>query len=190
MATPHNRAANGEIAKTVLMPGDPLRAKWIAETYLTDVQLVSDVRNVYCYTGEYKGVTVSVMASGMGMPSIGIYSYELYKFYDVENIIRIGSAGAYTDKLKVSGPIHSSDVFYHEADANDVLRKMVDAEGLLCVEMESFALFHNAEVLGRNAACLLTISDSLVTGDELDADTRATAFAEMVELALEAAIAV
>ena len=228
MATPHNRAANGEIAKTVLMPGDPLRAKWIAETYLADVQLVSDVRNVYCYTGQYKGVTVSVMAS-----------YELYKFYDVENIIRIGSAGAYTDKLKVldvvladavwsestygqaqsldmknwqypseelnrqikdtalkmnkklvSGPIHSSDVFYHEADANDVLRKMVDEEGLLCVEMESFALFHNAEVLGRNAACLLTISDSLVTGEELDADARATAFAEMVELALEAAIAV
>ena len=239
MATPHNRAANGEIAKTVLMPGDPLRAKWIAETYLADVQLVSYVRNVYCYTGQYKGVTVSVMASGMGMPSIGIYSYELYKFYDVENIIRIGSAGAYTDKLKVldvvladavwsestygqaqsldmknwqypseelnrqikdtalkmnkklvSGPIHSSDVFYHEADANDVLRKMVDEEGLLCVEMESFALFHNAEVLGRNAACLLTISDSLVTGEELDADARATAFAEMVELALEAAIAV
>ena len=173
------------------------------------------------------------------MPSIGIYSYELYKFYDVENIIRIGSAGAYTDKLKVldvvladsvwsestygqaqsldmknwqypsemlnrqikdtaqkmnkklvSGPIHSSDVFYHEADANDVLHKMVDAEGLLCVEMESFALFHNAEILGKNAACLLTISDSLVTGEELDADTRATAFAEMVELALEAAIAV
>ena len=111
MATPHNRAANGEIAKTVLMPGDPLRAKWIAETYLTDVQLVSDVRNVYCYTGQYKGATVSVMASGMGMPSIGIYSYELYKFYDVENIIRIGSAGAYTEKLKVldvvlAGSIH------------------------------------------------------------------------------------
>ena len=157
----------------------------------------------------------------------------------MENIIRIGSAGAYTDKLKVldvvladavwsestygqaqsldmknwqypseelnrqikdtalkmnkklvSGPIHSSDVFYHEADANDVLHKMVDAEGLLCVEMESFALFHNAEILGKNAACLLTISDSLVTGEELDADTRATAFAEMAELALEAAIAV
>lgn len=94
------------------------------------------------------------------------------------------------NKKLVSGPIHSSDVFYHEADANDVLRKMVDEEGLLCVEMESFALFHNAEVLGRNAACLLTISDSLVTGEELDADARATAFAEMVELALEAAIAV
>ena len=101
MATPHNRAANGEIAKTVLMPGDPLRAKWIAETYLADVQLVSDVRNVFCYTGQYKGVTVSVMASGMGMPSIGIYSYELYKFYDVKNIIRVGTAGAYTKDLNL-----------------------------------------------------------------------------------------
>ena len=101
MATPHNRAANGEIAKTVLMPGDPLRAKWIAETYLTDVQLVSDVRNVYCYTGQYKGATVSVMASGMGMPSIGIYSYELFNFYDVDQIIRIGSAGALQDHMKL-----------------------------------------------------------------------------------------
>ena len=101
MATPHNRAANGEIAKTVLMPGDPLRAKWIAETYLADVQLVSDVRNVYCYTGQYKGATVSVMASGMGMPSIGIYSYELFNFYDVDQIIRIGSAGALQDHLKL-----------------------------------------------------------------------------------------
>ena len=83
MATPHNRAANGEIAKTVLMPGDPLRAKWIAETYLADVQLVSDVRNVYCYTGQYKGVTVSVMASGMGMPSIGIRSLFQVRFIPV-----------------------------------------------------------------------------------------------------------
>ena len=93
-------------------------------------------------------------------------------------------------KKLVTGPIHSSDAFYHEADANAVVRNMVDTEGLLCVEMESFALFHNADVLGKKAACLLTISDSLVTGEELDADTRATAFAEMVELALEAAIAV
>ena len=111
MATPHNRAANGEIAKTVLMPGDPLRAKWIAETYLTDVQLVSDVRNVYCYTGQYKGVTVSVMASGMGMPSIGIYSYELYKFYDVENIIRIGTCGSFNENIKLLDVILSSGAY-------------------------------------------------------------------------------
>ena len=236
MATPHNRAANGDIAKTVLMPGDPLRAKWIAGTYLDEVKLVSDVRNVYCYTGLYKGTPVSVMASGMGMPSIGIYSYELYKFYEVENIIRIGSAGAYSEKLRlmdvvladaawsessygqaqnleiaawkypspelnrqilsasealgkklVTGPIHSSDVFYHEADANEVLQQTIRREGLLCVEMESFALFHNAAQLGKKAACLLTISDSLVTGEELDADARATAFSDMVELALTAA---
>ncbi len=237
MATPHNRAANGEIAKTVLMPGDPLRAKWIAETYLDEIRLVSDVRNVYCYTGLYKGKEISVMASGMGMPSIGIYSYELYKFYDVDAIIRIGSAGAYSRELKVmdvvladaawsestygqaqnleldawkypsaelnrqiqttaeslgkrivSGPIHSSDVFYHEADANEILQQTIRREGLLCVEMESFALFHNAAQLGKKAACLLTISDSLVTGEELDADSRATAFSDMVELALAAAI--
>lgn len=111
MATPHNRAANGEIAKTVLMPGDPLRAKWIAETYLADVQLVSDVRNVYCYTGQYKGVTVSVMASGMGMPSIGIYSYELYKFYDVENIIRIGTCGSFNENIKLLDVILSSGAY-------------------------------------------------------------------------------
>ena len=236
MSTPHNRAEKGDISQTVLMPGDPLRAKWIAETYLEDVRLVSDVRNVYCYTGMYKGKKLSVMASGMGMPSMGIYSYELYKFYDVENIIRIGSAGAYTKKLNVmdvvladaawsessygyaqclensvwkypskelnavirttaassgktlqTGPVHSSDVFYHENNASKKLQEMIDKEGLLCVEMESFALFHNAALLGKNAACLLTISDSLVTGEELDATVRQLAFSDMAELALEAA---
>ena len=85
MSTPHNRAEKGDFAKTVLMPGDPLRAKYIAETFLENPKLVNDVRNMFGYTGTYKGVPVSVMASGMGMPSIGIYSYELYKFYDVEN---------------------------------------------------------------------------------------------------------
>ena len=99
--TPHIEAKLGEIAKTVLMPGDPLRAKYIAETYLEDVKLVNKIRNIFAYTGKYKGKEVTVMASGMGMPSIGIYSYELYKFYNVENIIRIGSAGAYTDKLNL-----------------------------------------------------------------------------------------
>ena len=179
------------------------------------------------------------MASGMGMPSMGIYSYELYKFYDVENIIRIGSAGAYTKKLNLmdvvladaawsesaygyaqcledsewkypskelntvilstaekngkslqTGPIHSSDVFYHENNASDKLQEMIDKERLLCVEMESFALFHNAALLGKKAACLLTISDSLVTGEELDAKARQLAFSDMVELALEAALTV
>ena len=99
--TPHIHAKKDEIAKTVLMPGDPLRAKYIADNYLTDVKLVNEVRNIYAYTGKYKGKEITVMASGMGMPSVGIYSYELYKFYDVENIIRIGSAGAYTNDLNL-----------------------------------------------------------------------------------------
>ena len=94
MPTPHNNAQKGDFAKTVLMPGDPLRAKFIAETFLTAPKLVNNVRGVQGYTGTYKGVPVSVMASGMGIPSIGIYSYELYTQYDVENIIRVGSAGA------------------------------------------------------------------------------------------------
>ena len=101
MATPHNEANINEIAKTVLMPGDPLRAKYIAETYLDDYKLVNKVRNIYAYTGKYKGKEVTIMASGMGMPSMGIYSYELFKFYDVDNIIRIGTAGAYTKDLNL-----------------------------------------------------------------------------------------
>ena len=101
MSTPHNRAENGDFAKTVLMPGDPLRAKFIAETFLEDPRLVTDVRGMYGYTGTYQGRPISVMGSGMGMPSIGIYSYELYTQYGVENIIRIGSAGALQDDIKV-----------------------------------------------------------------------------------------
>ena len=101
MPTAHNTANPGEFAKTVLMPGDPLRAKFIAETFLTDAKLVNNVRGIQGYTGTYKGVPVSVMASGMGMPSMGIYSYELFQFYDVDNIIRIGSAGAMTADLKL-----------------------------------------------------------------------------------------
>ena len=101
MATPHISAEKGDFAKTVLMPGDPLRAKFIAETFLEDAVLVNNVRGIQGYTGTYKGTRVSVMASGMGCPSIGIYSHELFNFYDVENIIRVGSAGALTEKLKV-----------------------------------------------------------------------------------------
>ena len=101
MPTPHISALEDAFAKTVLMPGDPLRAQFIAENFLSNPKLVTSVRNVLGYTGSYKGTNVSVMASGMGMPSIGIYSYELFKFYDVENIIRIGSAGSYRDWLKV-----------------------------------------------------------------------------------------
>lgn len=234
MATPHNNAPEGAFAKTVLMPGDPLRAKLIVDTFLEDVKLVTQVRNVFGYTGTYKGKPVSVMASGMGQPSIGIYAYELFKFYDVDNIIRIGSAGSYCDRLNVQdlvlaesaysestfaeaqngtkdhvlypsatlnatiervaeelkipcikAKVHSSDVFYTERDFRDI-RELTGTE---CVEMESFALFHVANVLGKNAACLLTISDSFVTGKALSADERQTTFRKMFEVALEAAIA-
>ena len=224
MSTPHNRAENGDFAKTVLMPGDPLRAKFIAETFLEDPRLVTDVRGMYGYTGTYQGRPISVMGSGMGMPSIGIYSYELYTQYGVENIIRIGSAGSYTDKAKlfdvvlatgaysesnyavtqsgdtddiqtpsaalndalrasakaagiplIEGNIHSSDVFY---------RQLRDEKGCLAVEMESFALFHNARVLGKRAACLLTISDSFVSPEITTAEQRQTSFTAMMKVAL------
>lgn len=237
MATPHNTAPEGAFAKTVLMPGDPLRAKYIAETFLTDPQIVTSVRNVYGYTGTYKGVPVSVMASGMGMPSIGIYSYELYTEYGVENIIRIGSAGSYVARLNVRdvvlaekaysestyalwqggekrdtlfpskkinrvilkkaaelginckmGIVHSSDVFYSQPEMGG-WKAIHDRTLTECVEMESFALFHNANVLGKNAACLLTISDSFVTEANLSAEERQTSFNTMMRLALETAIA-
>ena len=99
MSTPHNQANKGDIAKTVLMPGDPLRAKFLAETYLENVVQFNSVRNMLGYTGEYKGKKVSIMGSGMGMPSIGIYSHELYTQYDVENIIRIGSCGSLKENV-------------------------------------------------------------------------------------------
>lgn len=99
--TPHNQAKLGDIAKTVLMPGDPLRAKFIAEKYLTDVRLVNTVRNMFAYTGKYKGKEVTIMGGGMGQPSVAIYSYELYKFYGVEQIIRIGTCGSYQPEAKV-----------------------------------------------------------------------------------------
>lgn len=231
--TPHIEAkSKEEIAKTVLMPGDPLRAKFIADTFLEDVVQFNGVRNVLGYTGTYKGKRISVMASGMGMPSIGIYSYELYAFYGVENIIRIGSCGGYTadvklydviltkdvwsessyakvqggyekdiiagseelnDKLKTSADrlgipmrverIHSSDVFYRSA--SDGYKKIYEKYGCVAVEMESFALFHNANVLGKKAACLLTVSDNIATNEVTTSDERQNAFTNMMKIALE-----
>ncbi len=235
MSTPHIEAEKGVIAKTVLMPGDPLRAKYIAETYLEDVVKFNNVRNMFGYTGTYKGKRISVMGSGMGMPSVGIYSYELYKFYDVENIIRIGSSGSYSEKLKIydvilvekswsessyanvqagttgidtiypsselnkelqaaakklnipltTCPIHSSDVFYHKDF--EAFYQVRDEHGCLAVEMESFALFHNAKITGKKAACLLTVSDSLITNEVTTAEERQFAFTKMMDIALEAA---
>ncbi|MBU1020176.1 MAG: purine-nucleoside phosphorylase [Firmicutes bacterium] len=231
MSTPHIGAIEGQIAKTVLMPGDPLRAQYIADNYLENVKKFNDVRNMYGFTGTYKGKTISVMGSGMGMASIGIYSYELFKFYDVENIIRIGSCGAYTKDLELydvvlasaawsessyvktqsgkdasitypsevlnkrilevakdlkihvtQGIVHSSDVFYREDFK--VFEQIREQHGCIAVEMESFALFHNAKILNKNAACLLTVSDSLVTAEATSADERQNAFTRMMDIAL------
>lgn len=233
--TPHIEVKEkGIIAKTVLMPGDPLRAKFIAETFLEDVVQFNTVRNVFGYTGTYKGRRISVMASGMGMPSIGIYSFELFKFYDVENIIRIGSCGGYTPDMKlydvvlakdvwsessfaktqngydkdvIEGSsdlnnklidiaktleipmhierVHSSDVFYRENF--DMYKKIYEEHGCVAVEMEAFALFHNANVLGKNAACLLTVSDNLATHELTTSEERQLAFTNMMKIALELA---
>ena len=113
MSTPHNQAQMGEIAETVLMPGDPLRAKFLAETYLEDVKVFNTVRNMLGYTGYYHGKKVSIMGSGMGMPSIGIYAYELYNFYDVKKIIRIGSCGA------IQKDVHLRDIVIAQGACTD-----------------------------------------------------------------------
>ena len=111
MATPHIESKQEDIAPIVLMPGDPLRAKYIAETYLEDAKLINTVRNMFGYTGKYKGKRVTVFASGMGIPSIGIYSYELYKFYNVEQIIRIGTCGSFNKNIKILDVILSSGAY-------------------------------------------------------------------------------
>ena len=111
MSTPHNEANIGDIAKTVVMPGDPLRAKYIAENFLDNYKLVNQVRGMYAYTGTYKEKEITVMAHGMGMPSVGIYTYELFKIYGVENIIRIGSCGGYKPELKLFDIILTENVF-------------------------------------------------------------------------------
>lgn len=233
--TPHNRAKKGEIAKTVLMAGDPLRAKKVADTFLKDAKLVNDVRGMLTYTGTYKGKTLTVMGHGMGMPSIGIYSYELFKFYNVENIIRFGSCGSYNKDIKVSDLIlvdesysHSiyakhmklnvgnsipsnpelvklaeeaakennlkikkvkcycEDNFYNAFSLDELVNEVSNHSDV--VEMESFALYANAMKLNKNALTLLTVSDSLVTHESMDAKDREQSFKDMMLWALELAI--
>ncbi len=237
MSTPHIRAELGDFAKTVLMPGDPLRAQFIAENFLQDVRLVTDVRGMLGYTGTCGGRPISVMGSGMGMPSIGIYSYELYRFYGVENIVRIGSAGSYTERAKlfdvvlaagavsestyarvqcgmegditypseelneklraaarkcgiplIEGNLHSSDVFYRQPSEETPAywERLRDERGCVAVEMESNALFANAKVLGKRAACLVTISDSFVAPEITTAEQRQKSFTDMMKIALSA----
>ncbi len=233
MATPHNNAQKGDFAKTVLMPGDPLRAKFIAETFLAAPKLVNNVRGVQGYTGTYKGTPVSVMASGMGIPSIGIYSYELFTQYGVENIIRVGSAGAMRADMPLGsvmagmgactnsafleqyelggnyapicdfdllmaavesarelgvempvGNLYSSDTFYDAAGRNMRYQKM----GVMAVEMEAAGLYATAAYTGKRALAICSISDNLVTGQELSADERQNTFTNMMKIGLEIAV--
>ena len=232
MATPHNAAAEGAIAQTVLLPGDPLRAKFIAETFLENPVQFNDVRNMFGFTGTYHGKPVSVMGTGMGCPSIGIYTYELIHFYGVKKLIRIGSCGAMRKDLHLGdivmaiaastdsnfahqyqlpgtfsaaasypllrraadaaqahgfpymvGNVLSSDVFYSDVPRTDDWVKM----GILAAEMESFALYCTAARAGVDALAIFSVSDSIVTGEAMDARSRQTSFTNMMQVALETA---
>ena len=179
MPTPHISAKNGDFAKTVLMPGDPLRAKLIAEKYLHNARLVNEVRGMLGYTGNYKGKRVSVMASGMGVPSMGIYSYELYKFYGVayECARSLG--------IKVNaGPVLTSDIFYDDTD--DLLKWQ--RVGVKAVEMECAALYMNAACLGKKALTICTVSDCPLTGESSSSEEREKSFDDMMTLGLECAV--
>ena len=233
--TPHISAKKGDFAETVLLPGDPKRAKFIAENYLDNPVLVNDVRGVQGYTGTYKGKRVSVMATGMGMPAMGIYSYELYSAYDVKNIIRVGSAGSLRkdihikdlvvavgastdsnfqstyglsgtisatasfdllrkadivtkklgfDKKTKFGNVFSSDHFYGDVHTALEWTKI----GALAVEMEAHSLYLTALRLGKDALCICSISDEVLTGVELSSEERQVGFNEMMITALEIAI--
>ncbi|BCB85746.1 purine-nucleoside phosphorylase [Phytohabitans suffuscus] len=232
----HIGAKPGEIAERVLMPGDPLRAKWIAEHYLEDAKCYSTVRNMFGFTGTYQGVRLSVQGSGMGMPSASIYAHELINDYGVNMLIRVGSCGALAESLKLRdvvaaigsatdsnmnrarfdglidyapvadfgllrtavevaerrgvqmrvGPILAADAFY--TDRPDLYDRLADY-GVLAVEMESAALYTIAARFKARALTVLTVSDHIKTGERTTAEERERTFAEMVEIALETAIA-
>lgn len=236
--TPHNEAKLEDISNVVLMPGDPLRAKYIADNFLEDAKLVNTVRNMFGYTGTYKGKKITVFASGMGMPSIGIYSYELYKFYGVDSIIRIGSCGAYNENLDlldtilvdstytegnyayelteeechlmqsnseinsiieatakelnipyIKGNTLCTDCFdYYVNDVNKLIARFPKDLNIIGAEMEAFALFYNAKLLGKKASCLLSVVDSHYKHQEISAEERQTSLNSMIKLALESAI--
>ncbi len=230
----HIAAAKGQIAESILLPGDPLRAKFIAENFLEEPKLYNEIRGMYGYTGRYKGVPVSVQGTGMGMPSMGIYSWELMTEYDVENLIRIGTAGSYHEDVHVrdivfamsastdsayaknfdvpgtyaptasfellmkakdaadrlgitykAGNVLSTDVFYDLRSVTEKWRRM----GTYAVEMESAALYMNAAYNRKNALCIVTISNHMITGEETTAEERQTSFTDMMKIALEAATA-
>lgn len=238
--TPHIQATPEDFGQTVLMPGDPLRAQYVAEHFLKDAKLVNNVRGVQGYTGTYNGVRVSVMASGMGIPSIGIYSYELYSAFGVRNILRIGSAGSIQPHVRVRdlvlaqgactdsnfahqyhlngtfapiasyallhvaaelcakagatyhvGNVLSTDNFYNDDEGVPEALSTVSSwqrMGVTACEMEAAGLYMTAARLQKNALCLCTISDHMLTGEALSADERQTSFRQMMEIALETAV--
>lgn len=235
MATAHIKAKEGEIKKKVLMPGDPMRAKYIAEKFLDDVTLVNDVRGMYAYTGKYKGKELTIFASGMGGASMGIYAYELYHFYQVEEIIRIGTCGSNHPSVKVRnmvigekaytlssfpklffnddrrlfmaskslterlaeqaknqnvlthiGNIITSDVFDVYVD-RDIYMKNYPADlDALAAEMEAAILFAIAAHLQKQAACILTVVDSIYDDEVVSSDDRQKSLDDMIICALEA----
>jgi purine-nucleoside phosphorylase, family 1 (deoD) len=234
--TPHNHAQPGDYAEAVLLPGDPLRAKWIAETFLTDAKLVNSVRNCLGFTGTYKGKRVSVQATGMGQPSLSIYVHELINSYGVKTLIRVGTCGGLNAKVKVrdvilaqaattdsaivkdrfgpynfapiadfgllraaagkaeaaglrfhAGNMLSSDIFYHREPGLDGYGLLPD-HGVIGVEMEAAALYTLAARFGVRALAVCTMTDCLITGEEISAEARQTSLKDMVTLALEVAI--
>ena len=233
MPTAHIESSKNDIANIVLMPGDPKRAKYIADNFLENVKLVNQVRAMTAYTGYYKGKKITIFPSGMGNPSIGIYSYELFKYYDVDTIIRIGTIGGYSKDLKVGDVVLAetsvttsnyaliqngdnrkeinsnmylnntinnvakdnninlfesrvlcSDVFYDNSDYKELESKY----NVVGVEMETFALFHTADMLNKKATALLTISNSFATEEELTSEERERNLNEMIKLALESSL--
>ena len=235
--TVHINSNKEDISDIVLMPGDPLRAKYIADKYLTDVKLVNETRNMLAYTGYYKDKKVTVFPSGMGIPSMGIYAYELYKFYDVKRIIRIGTCGGLKENQKLfdiilatsaystssfaklfsgsnkkdinssmgltnhiekvaknnnislhKGRIMTSEVFDVYVDYNKFIKNFPQDKEYIASEMEAFALFHLANVLNKEAACLLTVVDSKFDKRVVTSEERATSLDKMIYLALESII--
>jgi purine-nucleoside phosphorylase len=232
----HIGAQPGEIAPLVLMPGDPLRAKWIAETFLEDAKCYNQVRGMLGFTGTWNGHRVSVQGSGMGQPSVAIYATELLREYDVQTVIRVGSCGGLSEKVAMRdiviasgastdssmnhirfegldyapvadfgllraaveaaeaggrsaavhvGPVFSGDSFY--SPRPELLRRMVE-HGVLAIEMEASALYTIAAGLGRRALAICTVSDLVVTGEQLTAAERERTFTDMVEIALAAGV--
>ncbi|MDR2530652.1 MAG: purine-nucleoside phosphorylase [Oscillospiraceae bacterium] len=178
--TPQNEARKGEFAKTVLMPGDPLRAKFVAENFLTDAKLVNNVRYAQGYTGTYKGTPISVMSSGMGIPSMGIYSYELYNVYDVDHIIRIGTAGGISEKLKLRDVVAAMGASTNSAYAQNQFKLF----GQLCATA-SYRMLETCVAVSRERGSSLVVGNAYCTDNFYDASGAALEWGKLGCLVVE-----